>query len=138
MPENTTDVRDASLAPSMRTLWISWLSAPIIWSVHFTLTYVFADFGCQTNLSTFYFLGWHGVQWSVFLGMLLALALVGFTGTIAWRNRGGEPNSEDINAEFRWFMTQSGLVMSVLFGTVIVVTSLPFLLNATCSNASFF
>jgi hypothetical protein len=124
-----------------RGVWIQLLAGPVLWSVHFLLSYLVVEAACQA--------GWNpGI-----LGMNgLSLIVVGFTvlaviGTLlfalqsyrGWRAKHTDRNLRDQFRESRgWFegpidfMYFCGLLLSVLFAIVILMVGLPALFLQPC------
>lgn len=129
----TTDVRH-DLIDTGR-LWFVFLSGPIVWAIHFTLVYIFAEFGCATRFSTMMFAGQNGIVIAVIITTVIALALTVIATIMAYQRRDPE-NLEDniLSLEFQHFMAESGWIMNAIFSVVIIVTAIHALWVSSCAH----
>lgn len=111
------------------------LSGPIVWAVHFTLTYIFAEFGCATRFSTLMFAGQNGIVIAVIVTTVIALALTVIATIMAYQRR--DPETLDDNTlsfDFQHFMAESGWIMNAIFSVVIIVTAIHALWVSSCAH----
>jgi len=119
---------------SSRMLWIQLLAGPVLWSVHFLLSYILVEAACQAGWS-FNILGMSGLSFIVIVLTLLAVigsglfALKSYRG---WRDRHAERSLRDeLRESSSWFegtvdfMYFSGFLLSVLFTVTILMVGLP-------------
>lgn len=114
--------------------WVGVLTSPVIWTLHLLIGYVTAEAGCETG-----FLGNEATLRAVLI-WLTALGLVGiganvFWGYKRWRQfRGGSSSvGFDLRAFDRSaFMALAGLLLSVLFGILLLLNLYPFLVLTAC------
>ncbi len=129
----TTNVRH-DLINSVR-LWFVFLSGPIVWITHFTLVYIFAEFGCATRFSTLMFAGQNGIVIAVIITSVIALAFTVIATFLAYQLRNPE-NLEDniLSIEFQHFMAESGWVMNAIFSVVIIATAIHAMWLSSCAH----
>jgi hypothetical protein len=126
---------------SSRFLWIQLLAGPILWSIHFLLSYLLVEAGCQAGWN-FSILGLNGLSFIVIVLTLLAVAgtvLFALRSYRGWRDR---HEDRSLRQEFRetaaWFegpvdfMYFSGLLLSVLFAATTLMVGLPALFLHPC------
>lgn len=124
-----------------RTLWIQLLAGPVLWSVHFLVSYLLVETLCRTGPSV-KILGGSGISFIVIA--LTALALIA-TGLFSWRSyRGwrdrhaGRSLRGELSETSHWFegpadfMYFSGFLLSVLFAATILMVGLPALFLHPC------
>lgn len=125
---------------STRSPWIQLLGGPILWTLHFFISYGWVEFACQSRLlvldSTIL-----GLPISSHVVLLLTFAMAGGTGFLGWGAYRSWRQLLIIKAEIEashWineserFMAFSGILLSGLFGLVILVTGLPVLILRPC------
>lgn len=124
-----------------RMLWIQLLAGPVLWSVHFLLSYLLVEAACQVGWN-FSILGMNGLSFIVIVLTILAIistilfALKSYRG---WKDLNPDRSLRD---EFRessyWFegsvdfMYFTGLFLSILFGATILMVGLPALFLQPC------
>jgi hypothetical protein len=124
-----------------RQLWIQLLAGPVLWSVHFLVSYLIVEAACQAGWN-FTLLGMSGLSFLVIVLTVLAVlgtVLFAFKSYRGWRNFHGDRRLQD---QFRegggWFegpvdfMYFSGLLLSILFAIVILMVGLPALFLQPC------
>ena len=123
-----------------RALWVQLLAGPILWSVHFLVSYMLVEAACQAGWN-FTMLGMNGLSFLVIV--LTALAVLG-TALFAvksyrgWRTIHGGRLRDQVREGSGWFegpvdfMYFSGLLLSVLFAIVILMVGLPALFLQPC------
>lgn len=136
-----SDVIPARQEANSRKVWIQLLAGPVLWSVHFLLSYLFVEGFCQAGWN-FNILGINGI--SFILIVLTTLAVLG-TGLFAlksyrnWRTTNREGSLRDqFRENAQWFegpvdfMYFSGFLLSALFALVILTVGLPALFLQPC------
>jgi len=130
------------LSPShlKRSPWVHFLGGPVIWGIHFIVSYVWVEFACRAQLlvldSTV--LGLTVLSWIVLaltLIAVLAALYVGWASYGAWRRIRECQKPDELEAwgvESRRFMAFTGMFLSALFSLVILLTGLPVLLLKPC------
>ena len=124
-----------------RQLWIQLLAGPVLWSVHFLVSYLLVEAACQAGWS-FTLLGMSGLSfWVIVLTALAVLGTILFAlkSYRGWRDIHSDRRFRD---QFRestgWFegpvdfMYFSGFLLSVLFAIVILLVGLPALFLQPC------
>ena len=129
-----------SLSHLNRSPWFHFLGGPVLWSVHFLVSYSWVEFACRVRLivldSTI--LGLSVLSWSVLVLTFVAVLATLYVGWSAYRSwqrlrKSQEPNElEAWGVESRRFMAFGGIVLSTLFGLVILLTGLPALVLGPC------
>ena len=129
-----------SLSHLKRSPWLHFLGGPVIWGIHFMVTYVWVEFACRANLlvlnSTILeltVLSW--IVLALTLIAVLAALYVGWSSYGAWRRIQESQETNELEAwgvESRWFMAFSGMFLSALFSLVILFTGLPALVLGPC------
>lgn len=125
---------------SHRGLLFGLLAAPVAWAALHMFDYLWIETACRTGLLTSVWAGISGVSWVVVGATLVALAFTLWAGLLSygrWR-RLREPADADqlepIEARSH-FLAASGLMVSVLFAVLIVLTGLPVLFLSPCVGA---
>ena len=129
-----------SLSRLKRSPWVHFLGGPVIWGIHFLVSYVWVEFACRANLlvldSTI--LGITVLSWIVlaltFIAVLAAL-YVGWASYGAWRRIRESQETDELESwgvEARRFMAFTGVFFSALFALVILLTGLPALVLGPC------
>ena len=123
-----------------RSPWFHFLGAPILWSVHFLVSYAWVEFACRVRLlvldSTI--LGLTLLSWSVLIFTLIAVLATFYVGWSAFRSLRRWKVTQETNeldawgVESRRFMAFSGILLSALFSVVILLSGLPALVLRTC------
>lgn len=122
-------------------LWIQLLAGPLLWSVHFLLSYMLVETYCQAGWN-FRLFGLNGLSFLVIVLTILAVlatALFGLRSYRGWRSFHADRSLRD---QFResspWFRGPvdffyfSGFLLSVLFGVVILLVGLPAVFLQPC------
>ncbi len=130
------------LSPShlKRSPWVHFLGGPVIWGIHFIVSYVWVEFACRANLlvldSTI--LGLTVLSWIVLIFTfvaVLASLYVGWVSYRAWHRIQKSHGTDELEAwgvESRRFMAFTGMFLSALFSLVILLTGLPALVLGPC------
>jgi len=139
MPELVSSRQETNSNP--RTLWIQLLAGPVLWSVHFLVSYLIVEAACQAAWN-FSILGIQGLSFVVIVLTVLAVlgtVLFAFRSYRGWRDIHSDRRFRD---QFRestgWFegpvdfMYFSGFLLSVLFAVVILMVGLPALFLQPC------
>ncbi|HEX5810061.1 MAG TPA: hypothetical protein VFY25_15440 [Anaerolineales bacterium] len=126
---------------NLRMLWIQLLAGPVLWSIHFLLSYLLVETACHAGWD-FGILGMSGLSFIVLVLTVLAVVgavLFAFKSYRGWRNI---HTDRSLREEFRetshWsegpvdFMYFSGLLLSALFAMAIVMVGLPALFLHPC------
>jgi hypothetical protein len=129
-----------SLSHLKRSPWVHFLGGPVIWGIHFMVSYVWVEFACRANLlvldSTI--LGLTVLSWIMLLltvVAVLAALYVGWASYSAWRRIRESRKMDELEAwgvESRRFMAFAGMFLSALFSLVILLTGLPALVLGPC------
>jgi hypothetical protein len=124
-----------------RSPWFHLLGAPVLWSVHFLVSYAWVEFACRVRLlvldSTV--LGLTVLSWSVLIFTLLAVLATLYVGLSAYRSWLRIRESKEMDeleswgVESRRFMGLSGILLSILFSLVILLSGLPALVLGPCA-----
>jgi hypothetical protein len=130
-----------SLSHLKRSPWAHFLGGPVIWSIHFLLSYIWVEFACRARLlvldSTI--LGLTVLSLSVLaltLIAVLAALYVGWSAYRVWQRIRESQETNELEAwgvESRRFMAFSGMFLSALFSLVILLTGLPALVLGPCA-----
>jgi hypothetical protein len=123
-----------------RSPWFHLLGGPIFWSAHFLVSYAWVEFACRARLvvldSTI--LGLTVLSWSflilTFIAVLATL-YVGWAAYLSWRQMRDSQETNELDTwvvESRRFMALSGILLSVLFSLVILLSGLPALVLGPC------
>jgi hypothetical protein len=130
----------------MRSLWLALLAGPVVWIVYFFSGYLLNEVACtagwfQATISGLPLLPVITVAYT-----LLALGLVAYAGSWAYRqwqilNRQRDEGTErmrpaageqiDVRERSR-FVTFAGMLLSLLFGLTILLTGIPSLVLRSC------
>lgn len=121
--------------------WLQLLAGPILWSIHFIVSYLLVELFCKMGWN-FNLLGFPGL--SVIVVVLTVLALLGVTmlgmrSYHNWRKFNRDlPIRDQIRETSRWsegpveFVYLSGFLLSVLFGVTILAVGIPALFLQPC------
>lgn len=136
----------SEIAPSRpetysRTLWVQLLAGPVLWSIHFIVSYLFIEAACQAGWN-FAILGMSGLSFVVIVLTILAVLgtiLFAFKSYRGWRTIHHDRRLRDqVREGSGWFegpvdfMYFSGLLLSILFAVVILMVGLPALFLQPC------
>ena len=127
-------VEDQDRQASVLEQWVGVLGSPVIWTFHLIIGYLLAEAGCETG-----FLGSESTLRGVLI-WLTVLGLVGIGANIFWGYRrwqqfrqGSSSVGYDLRAFDRSaFMALAGLLLSVLFGLLLLFNLYPFLVLTAC------
>ncbi len=130
-----------SLSHLRRSPWAHMLGGPVIWGIHFLVSYVWVEFGCGARLivldSTIFGLTILSLGVLVLtLAAIIAALYVGWSAYKSWRRTSASPETNELDAwgiESRRFMAFSGIFLSGLFFLVILLTGLPALVLRPCA-----
>jgi hypothetical protein len=121
--------------------WLQLLAGPILWSIHFIVSYLLVEAFCRMGWN-FNLLGFPGLSVIVVVFTVLALlgvAMFGMRSYRSWRNLNRDLSMRDqIRETSQWsegpveFVYLSGLLLSVLFGVTILVVGIPALFLRPC------
>ncbi|HZW02952.1 MAG TPA: hypothetical protein VFF68_03425 [Anaerolineaceae bacterium] len=114
--------------------WVGVLASPVIWTLHLLIGYAVAEAGCFTGV-----FGSETTLRGVLI-WLTALGLVGIVFNVVWGyarwrqfRHGSSSVGEDLRAFDRSaFMALAGLLLSVLFGALLLINLYPFLVLTAC------
>lgn len=114
---------------------VGMVGAPIVWSAHFLLVYVFAALACAFRFSDREFLGVSVVVSAMLIATLAMLAAVGWMALLSWRRfrqadrdgGGGERGRNPVAGRHR-FMALTTFLLCVLSATAIVYETIPLLI----------
>lgn len=116
------------------SLWLGVLGMPITWFIYLVLGWGISELGCKLGLGNFQLFGLNSVvTWIAIATVIALLAAIG-TGVVAIRNwrlvgRGEslveDPVTADKTLERRQFMAQLGVMLSLLFLLLIILSAIP-------------
>jgi hypothetical protein len=121
------------LPKEVETLW-TLFTAPVVWAVHFLISYVGAAIFCakQDQLS----LGFDVVRTGIALVTLVALLMIVIAGWLAWRQWGfgaHDPPHDDPTAhDRRLFQGFATLLLSGLSFVAVIYVAMPLLFMTEC------
>ena len=123
-------------------LWVQLLAGPILWSVHFFLSYLLVEAFCQMGWN-FSILGMHGLSFLVILFTILAVLGTGLFSLRSYRNWKTMHADRSLRDQFQenssWFsgpvdfMYFSGFLLSALFAVTILMVGIPAVFLRPCS-----
>jgi hypothetical protein len=120
---------------SPMTLAYSILVGPILWFAHFIFVYALSEFGCRANFTNWWYFPPETIRTSIIIATIPVLVLVaigGFMAYGAWRRLSTRP---EIEVEGEYFLSATGILLSVLFIFVILMTAAPSLIMNVCDKA---
>ena len=133
--------KSLSLSHLNQSPWFHLLGAPVLWGVHFLVSYAWVEFACRMRLlvldSTI--LGLTVLSWSVLILTLIAVLAslyVGWSAYRSWRRILESKKTNEVESwgvESKRFMALSGILLSALFSLVILLTGLPALVLGPCA-----
>ncbi|MFU0505182.1 hypothetical protein [Pseudaminobacter sp. NGMCC 1.201702] len=121
------------LPKEVETLW-TLFTAPVVWAVHFLISYVGAAIFCakQDQLS----LGFDVVRTGIALVTVVALLMILLAGWLAWRQWGfgaHDPPHDDPTAhDRRLFQGFATLLLSGLSFVAVIYVAMPLLFMTEC------
>lgn len=125
-----------------RMLWVQLLAGPVLWSVHFLISYFLVELSCQTGWS-FTLLGLSGLSFILILLTVLALiatALFSLKSYHSWKGIDGNRSlREELRESSRWsegpveFMYLTGFLLSILFTVAIIAVGVPVIFLQPCA-----
>lgn len=114
--------------------WVQLLAGPILWSVHFLVSYLLVEAFCNLGWN-FTFLGINGLSFILVVMTILALVGTSWFAVKSYRAWKDMNKDHDLRQEFReterWsegpgeFMYFSGFLLSVLFTAAILMVGIP-------------
>lgn len=108
-----------------RTLWIGWLSGPVVYSIYFLIVYTLGEFGCLAGIQRFEWFGLNVITLgtAVFTAIAALITLViGFRTFRRWRRiRSGNHEWQETSAGF---MSFTGAIFNALFTGVTLLTGI--------------
>lgn len=116
-----------------RVLWVGLLTGPVVYALYFIVGYLLVEFACQTG---FLQTSIGGVALYTVLVLLLTVvaalitALRGLSNLRLWRQR--PPVTPDAPDSAVPFMLFGGVLLSLFFTTMILLTGIPFLVLHSC------
>ena len=123
-------------------LWIQLLAGPLLWSVHFLLSYMLVEAFCQMGWN-FSILGIHGLSFLVIAFTVLAVLGTVLFSLRSYRNWKTMHADRSLRDQFQenssWFsgpvdfMYFSGFLLSALFAVTILMVGIPALFLRPCS-----
>jgi hypothetical protein len=126
-------VRPGQEIPSW-ALWTQLLAGPVLWSVHFLVSYLLVETFCQAGWN-FQILGFNGLSFLVIVFTILAVLGTGLFGLKSYRGwkhvRAGRSLRDQFRENSHWFespaefVTFSGFLLSILFAATILMAGLP-------------
>lgn len=122
-------------------LWVQLLAGPVLWSVHFLLSYMLVETYCQAGWN-FRLLGLHGLSFLVIVFTVLAVLATALFALKSYRGWRSFHTDRSLRDQFResapWFEGPvdffyfSGFLLSILFGVVILFVGLPAVFLQPC------
>jgi hypothetical protein len=129
--ETGSSQRGAASQPADRTLWFGLLGAPVAWFVHFLAIWAIAEWGCLAGWGRFTILGLDTIAVLLAIATMLVLPIMAVASIIAWRNwRAGASEAE--RDSWRVYMGLGGGILGVLFGTLVVLETIPAFVLMPC------
>lgn len=128
----STDIRHQNPEPvSQLSLWFGLFGGAAAWAAHLVLAYGLVPFACSEGLEILLYL-----TVPVTVVIALAAAVFSWRGWRRSRNYAGtDENGDQVVHQRVWFMSLSGLVMSLFFFAVIVAQTVPILTQSPCDPA---
>ena len=137
-----SNVAPARSENGSRMIWVQLLAGPVIWSVHFILSYMVVEAICRVTGPDFRLGGIHGVTLIVIVLTVLALIATVLFALRSYRSWRGFSRNRRLKDELRekssWFvgpeefMYFSGFLLSVLFSATILMVGIPALFLQPC------
>ena len=131
VPESTYT---SQIKERQRSLWVGLLTGPVVYALYFISGYLLVEYACQTGILQSA-LGGLSLYAIIVLLLTLVAALItlltGLSNFRRWRRRPPvRPDAPDSAVPFMLF---GGVLLSVLFTTMILLTGIPFLVLQSCS-----
>jgi hypothetical protein len=113
------------------------LAPPIAWAVLHMFDYLWIETACTAGLLGGTVLGLTGVAWVVLIATMLAVLVSVIAGIGAYRRSRAYRDPEDKDAVTTveapsYFVARSGILVSVLFTLLIILTALPVFVMPPC------
>lgn len=120
------------------------LAGPVLWSVHFLISYLLVEAFCKLGGADFNMLGVNGL--SFILAVISVLAVAGTALAGVWvqrdrkRRRSDRAAEPDIGTVSHWaedpveLMQLAGLLLSILFAATIIMVSVPVFVLQPCNS----
>lgn len=123
-------------------IWVQLLAGPVIWSVHFLISYMLVEAICRVAGPDFRLLGFPGLNLIVVVLTVLAVAVIVFfifKSYRSWRDIDRNRRlKEELQEDSRWsegpeeFLYFSGLLLSGLFAASTLMVGIPALFLQSC------
>jgi hypothetical protein len=129
VPESTYE---SDIKEKQRTLWRGLLTGPIVYALYFIIGYLLVEVACNTGIlqTTVAGLSLYAV---IVLALTLFAALItlisGLSNFRNWRRR--KQASEELESAVP-FMVFGGVILSVFFSGLILLTGIPVLVLQSC------
>jgi|GEM_PF-953352 len=120
-----------------RILWLGLLTGPVVYALYFISGYLLVEFACQTGVLQS-MLGGLSLVSVIVLGLTLVAALLtllmGLSNFRRWRQHygGNRATVERTTQSAVPFMLFGGILLSILFTTLILLTGIPMLVLQSC------
>ncbi len=115
------------------TLW-TLIAAPVVWGLHFLISYFYAAYQCAPNAEIFKPIGDTRIVVGIVTGV--ALVLIGLTFRRAWREwsrKGGSMRHDrDTQEDREHFLEFSTLLLAALSFVAVAFETMPILLMTDC------
>jgi Ca2+/Na+ antiporter len=129
------------IPPREESPWMFWaqlLAGPVLWSVHFLISYLLVEAFCKMGWS-FTVLGFQGISFIVIVLTVLAViatVLFSLKSYRGWKRTNANYSLKDqFRDKSQWsegFVYFSGFLLSVLFAVTILMVGLPALFLHPC------
>ena len=116
--------------------WFGMLGAPVVWAIHFSVTYALAAIACTARFASVGLLGLTALQLIMVGTAAVAVMVILAANRVAYRSQqsAGDPAgvSGDEKAGRRTYMGQMGSLLSILFVALIVIETVPVFVVDPC------
>jgi heme/copper-type cytochrome/quinol oxidase subunit 2 len=134
MTQGSTSTRSSTNADEQRrSLWIIFLSGPVVYTVYFLVVWALAEFGCFAGIEQLNWFGFDPIRLGVVVLTVIAAILTLGVGIVSFRRwhamREGPDDPDEDDPKFMLFV---GMWMIGLFTVTILMTAIPMLFGVPC------
>ena len=119
--------------------WFAMLGPPVVWAIHFSVTYSLAAIACTARFANVEVLGLTALQIIMVGTAAAALLVILVASRVTYgssQNRGSSADrGGDEQAERRTYMGQMGTMLGILFAALVVIETVPVFIIEPCWRA---
>lgn len=112
---------------------VAMIAAPIVWAVHFLVSYILVSLACGFGWSRADRFGLGPAEWGVVVATAVALTLIGYVAAVnVAKYRRARAMSDRARASVSGFIALTAVLLCMLSAVAVVWAAMPVLLLPTC------